>query len=69
MQRGGGRTGRPLGHLTIDQLEAIVGSGTGDGVELRSVIGELAYRKSPRAIELRSRARQLAETRQDGSAD
>ena len=71
MQRGGGRTGRPFGPLTIEDLETAVRSNAGDGTELRSILGELAFRKSARAQQLKSlvqeklRAREGASSAQD----
>ena len=69
MQRSGGRAGRPLGHLTIEQLEATVRSGAGDGTALLSVLGELGYRKTPRALELKSLVQRLLHAQEDCSAN
>ena len=68
MQRSGGRVGQPFGHVSIDQLEATVRSYSGEGTELLSVLGELGFRKSPRAQQLKSLVQRLLRAK-SASAD
>lgn len=65
MRRSGGRAGRPFGHLSIDQLEVAVQSNHGDGTELMSILGELGFRHSRRASELKSLVERLLRAKTD----
>lgn len=65
MQQSGGRAGRPFGHLSIDELEAAVRSNAGEGTELLSVLGELGFRKSSRAQELKSLVQRLLRSHEE----
>jgi|LakMenE18May11ns_1017448.scaffolds.fasta_scaffold9877073_2 hypothetical protein len=53
MQRSGGIAGRPMGHLSIVDLENLVAKADGNWDELTLVLAELGYRKTKRANELR----------------
>jgi hypothetical protein len=57
MKRSGGTAGRPLAHLTITQLEALVATSRDKPDELRLVLAELGHRKSKRAGALRDLVR------------
>jgi hypothetical protein len=52
MKRSGGDAGRPLGHLTVPDLEILVSQSQGQSDELKLVLSELGHRKSKRAGEL-----------------
>lgn len=53
MKRSGGVAGRPMGHLSIVDLEALVAKANGNWDELTLVLAELGHRKTKRANELR----------------
>lgn len=53
MKRSGGTAGRPMGHLSIEALEAHTRASEHDPVELTLVLAELGYRKTKRALELK----------------
>ncbi|GEM_PF-2056489 len=54
MKRSGGKSGRPMGEWTIDQLEDHVSTHEYDLAELTVVRSELGYRSTKRSEELRS---------------
>jgi ATP:corrinoid adenosyltransferase len=64
MKRSGGTAGRPLGHLAITQLEALVSTSRDKPDELHLVLAELGHRKSKRATELRDLVTRLLDERQ-----
>ncbi|MGV1682195.1 hypothetical protein [Sphingopyxis sp. NJF-3] len=53
MQRSGGRSGRPFGHMTIDAIEQHVRAANGDQDELTAILAELGHRNTKRAHELK----------------
>ena len=53
MKRSDGTAGRPMGHLSIDALEAHTRASESDHIELTLVLAELGYRKTKRALELK----------------
>jgi hypothetical protein len=54
MQRSGGRSGRPFGHLNIVEIEIQVRQSMNDHFELVAILSELGFRKTNRAEELRA---------------
>jgi hypothetical protein len=62
MKRSGGIAGRPMGQMTVEQLESIVSGAAGDIDELRLVYAELGHRKTKRADELRALVLRLLDT-------
>jgi uncharacterized coiled-coil protein SlyX len=62
MKRSGGIAGRPMGHMTIEQLEAVVSGAAGSVDELQLVYAELGHRKTKRAEELRALVLRLLDT-------
>lgn len=54
MRRGGGKAGRPLGTWSVEQLEKHVGANKTDNDELQLALAELGYRRTQRAMELKS---------------
>lgn len=53
MKRSGGKSGRPLAHLSIERLEAHAHDNKGGFEELLILKNELGFRRSKRACELR----------------
>ena len=53
MQRSGGRSGRPFGHMTIADLESHTSISATERYELTAILAELGFRKTKRAIELK----------------
>ena len=53
MQRSGGRSGRPFGHMSIADLESHTNISPDQRDELTAILAELGYRKTKRAIELK----------------
>ncbi|MEL7688103.1 hypothetical protein AAG596_10605 [Citromicrobium bathyomarinum] len=53
MKRSGGKSGRPMGDWTIDQLEDHVSAHEYDLSELAVVRSELGYRSTKRSAELK----------------
>ncbi|NCP12372.1 MAG: hypothetical protein GW859_10580 [Sphingomonadales bacterium] len=52
MRRSGGKSGRPLAHISIDQLEADTRDNMRERDELLIIKNELGFRNSARAREL-----------------
>ena len=70
MKRSGGTAGRPLGHLSIQALEAHTRASERDHTELTLVLAELGYRKTKRAQELKdlvARLHRAAASKENGA--
>lgn len=59
MKRRGGRSGRPFGHFSIEELEQNVRTCQNDSPELLAVLAELGHRRTKRADDLRSLVQRL----------
>lgn len=53
MKRSGGKSGRPLAHLSIEKLEVHAHDNQSDLEELLILKNEVGFRRSKRACELR----------------
>lgn len=59
MKRSGGKSGRPMGHISIDMIESHVTEHQSDLDELLIVQSELQHRNSKRAMQLKSLVERL----------
>ena len=53
MQRSGGRSGRPFGHMSVADLESHVSISGTEKDELTAIVAELGFRKTKRAVTLK----------------
>lgn len=59
MKRSGGIAGRPMAHLSVTELEALVKACEREKDELTLVLAELGHRKTKRATDLKSLTERL----------
>jgi hypothetical protein len=59
MKRSGGQSGRPFGHVSIEQLERHVRACSEDVSEMMAVLSELGHRETKRAENLKSLVQRL----------